>query len=329
VQAGGRSGNGAGVSVKTVDMNADASDEVVLSNAGLELFLSPQRGGSLVEIDWKERGVNLSNTLSRWYEGYHAKLKAACAGHKGTGDEGSKSIHDMVVTKEKGLEKYLLFDTARRASLRERFLEAGAGLEALMTSRAVETGDFHDSPYDARVLKDGVSLSRESSVGAGWVRLSKEIRLTGRSAFKAAYRVESAGAAGGGHAPLNLKLSVEFNLCTPGCNGPGSYYEFRDKTHGNARKGLDARESLEDVSAFSIVDGFAGLRVDFTIDRKAALFVYPIETVSLSEAGFERNYQGSCITLLVPVTLPLEEALTFDIGVDIKPVQPERGARGA
>jgi hypothetical protein len=46
------------------------------------------------------------------------------------------------------------------------------------------------------------------------------------------------------------------------------------------------------VTRTSYVDAWAGRRLDVATDRKAALERAPIETVSLSEAGAERVFQG-------------------------------------
>jgi alpha-amylase len=39
------------------------------------------------------------------------------------------------------------------------------------------------------------------------------------------------------------------------------------------------------------------------LDRRADIWFVPIETVSQSEEGFERTYQGSCILASFPVHL--------------------------
>ena len=83
------------------------------------LFFSPFNGGTLVEFDCRHKGVNLSNTLTRWPEAYHRKLIERKK-HEGV-EAGAKSIHDIVKVKEEGLENYLKYDAKRRASLVDHF----------------------------------------------------------------------------------------------------------------------------------------------------------------------------------------------------------------
>jgi 4-alpha-glucanotransferase len=47
------------------------------------------------------------------------------------------------------------------------------------------------------------------------------------------------------------------------------------------------------VREFGAVDEWMNVEVSFVLGRPAGLWRFPIETVSLSEAGFERLYQGS------------------------------------
>ena len=52
------------------------------------------------------------------------------------------------------------------------------------------------------------------------------------------------------------------------------------------------------VSRFALVDEWLRARIDVELERPAHLFRAPIETVSQSENGFERNYQGSLLLAL-------------------------------
>jgi alpha-amylase len=49
------------------------------------------------------------------------------------------------------------------------------------------------------------------------------------------------------------------------------------------------------VRTFKLVDRWLHLQTVFTADVAAAVWRFPLETVSLSEGGFERIYQGSVV----------------------------------
>ena len=112
---------GGSVKVEASDIDRDTFDDVTIRAEAFNLFFSPRRGGSLVEADWKPGALNIGNTLTRWFEGYHMKLKEAAGGGEGA---SAKSIHGAVTAKEEGLEKHLKFDIVQKTSFRESFFEA-------------------------------------------------------------------------------------------------------------------------------------------------------------------------------------------------------------
>ena len=60
-----------------------------------------------------------------------------------------------------------------------------------------------------------------------------------------------------------------------------------------------------------LVDEWMGLSILLTTSEPAAFHLYPVETVSQSEAGFELLYQQSCVT---PVfDLALEEGVMREL----------------
>ncbi|MBI4561746.1 MAG: DUF1926 domain-containing protein, partial [Candidatus Rokubacteria bacterium] len=69
--------------------------------------------------------------------------------------------------------------------------------------------------------------------------------------------------------------------------------------------------------ALSLVDEWLGTEVALQWRRPARVAWAPVETVSLSEAGFERLYQGSAILLAWPLELPpggeWEEEITLSV----------------
>lgn len=287
--------HGGEVNILVADINADTFEEIEVSTAELNLYISPRHGGSIFEIDFKPKAVNISNTLSRWYEGYHEKLYAATDSGE---QDGTKSIHGAVVMKEEGLREKLVFDEIRRSSLRERFLPAGADLDCLIASDCGELGDFFDNAFTHEVGDNGLTLKRDGHVAGKAVTLSKEITSDEAGGFSVTY-----GLMGEMDDSLSgVMMGVEFNLCLPGCSGPTCFAELSE---GGTRHGLGEKGVDRGIKRLAVADEYSKVRVSFELDRKATLWRYPIEAVSLSEAGFECNYQGSSLVFLVP----LEELL--------------------
>ena len=49
------------------------------------------------------------------------------------------------------------------------------------------------------------------------------------------------------------------------------------------------------VTEAGMTDGWLKLRILFQTSQPAKFWRYPVETISQSEGGFERVYQGSCL----------------------------------
>ena len=60
-----------------------------------------------------------------------------------------------------------------------------------------------------------------------------------------------------------------------------------------------------------------GVEVRATFGTPAEVAWYPVETVSNSEAGFERQYQGSCLLLRWPLVLAPGESRTVGVRFDV------------
>ena len=298
--------HGDSIEVEASDIDCDTFKDVAIRAETFNLFFSPRRGGSLVEADWKPGALNVCNTLTRWFEGYHMKLKEAAGGGEGA---AARSIHNVIVAKEKGLEKHLKFDTVRKASFRESFFAKEATVEAFSSGEYNELGDFRDGNYSFELNEKGVTMKRRGTAFGAAIEVVKEAVVTGADSFSMNYRVETQS----GSLPKGSMLGVEFSFCMPGCNWPVCHYEFLET--GAIRQGLGSMGTEDNISRFSATDGYGGLRLLFTVSRPVTAWRYPIETVSLSEAGFERIYQGSSVVFVLPVASAQQTPLEFSIGV--------------
>ncbi len=105
------------VKTEMCDFNADGFDEVIVETDRMNLFFSPNEGGSLIELDFKPKAINLIDTMTRRQEAYHQKLFEMNMYNQNSGNsENVASIHDLILAKEEGLEKYLNYDWYKRTS---------------------------------------------------------------------------------------------------------------------------------------------------------------------------------------------------------------------
>ena len=60
----------------------------------------------------------------------------------------------------------------------------------------------------------------------------------------------------------------------------------------------DFFSSSSELNQFSLVNHSDNFRVDFSLGQDARLWCWPVYTVSQSESGLERTYQGSSLVAL-------------------------------
>jgi len=220
------------------------------------------------------------------------------------GGGGTESIHDIVLSKEDDIKKYLKLDSARRGFMQDRFLAEEVTVEAFSGAEFSELGDFFTGRYDAGLTGDGVTLSRKGSVKGRPVTVVKGIRAAGNS-LGVDYRVE------GGEAAAGVRFAVEFNVILPCCDGPVCRYDAGPVPVPEA--GLGTTGELREAKSISIIDALTKVRLSIEADTPATLWRFPVYTVSISEAGFEKIFQGSCVVFLFPM-----DTGGLDVGFDIR-----------
>ncbi len=304
---------GAYVQVVKDDINVDGFDEIILENDRLQATFLLKEGGALYELDCKPKAVNVMATLTRRFEGYHDKVARA-----GTAEsvDGSKTIHDLVLSKEENLEQYLDYDWHRRASFIDHVLGQDARFDALHRATYVEPADFVREPYRAKASESNdsrgtVVLLREGHIFQGGqsspLTITKSFALDkGAQSLSAAYGVT-------GSLPGPFSLGVEFNFSFLGSGGD-RYMEFDGTRHA-----LDVKGWLPGASLIRCVDPYQEIEVVLAVDGCSGIVTFPVEVVSLSEEGFERNYQS---TMIMPVW-SLEQgpsSLSFTVTLTVTPL---------
>ena len=276
------------------DFDKDGRDELLVHNPIFNLYFSLSSGGSLFELDFKPKSVNLLDTLTRREEGYHKKLLDSQEKQKSGHQEQVASIHDLVLTKEEGLEKFLSYDWYRRGSLIDHFLGEQTKLEDFSACRYPEQGDFVNQPYLYKIQNEGKSfdltLYRDGFVWVGDKRapltVAKKISLAPRgSDLNISYLLVN-----NYPARINLWFGIEFGFAIPWHEDEKSFCYLNDqqvKTKELARLGNAAR-----CAEFGIKDDHLKLDINFKLDHQAQLWRFPIYTVSLSEEGYERVQQS-------------------------------------
>lgn len=311
----------------TTDFDCDGREEVLLESSRQNLYFTPAAGGALLEWDWRPASYNLLATMARRPEAYHQTLARTEAGrsHSESGDWGPgegageevKTIHEQVRAKERGLERYLFYDWYPRHSLLDHFLHPETRLEAFARSEYAEQGDFVDQAFQARVTdrvqEVTVELWRHGNVWQGEeqlpLQLHKSVTLQrGSDGLCVRYHLTNAGIR-----QLQTVFGTEWNLNLLGGGGnPQAYCRLDTSPPADGR--LDESQEHQGVESLALGNRWLGLEARLRADRAFLLWRFPIESVSNSEAGFERVYQGTC--LLVQWLLTLDPGQSWEVTLE-------------
>ncbi len=289
------------------DFDLDGQREVVVSHPSLWVEIAPHRGGAVVELDYRPACFNLTNVLKRREESYHRELREqAPAAAQESG--GPHSIHDRPRSTPPGLEADLIYDRFDRFCIQEFFVSEPVSPERLRRGQWQDQGDFAGRPFQLDLhpkLPGDLTLWREGVAGPHNqpVRLTKHLVIADQAArLTVDYRLEHLG-----ELPLAGHLAVEFNVTLLAGEAPDRYFISPEGHLENPRVGGEGEAGP--LQAWAMRDDWAGFEVRWGFSTPARLTWYPIETISQSEEGLEKNYQGTCLWFLWDLALkPATEA---------------------
>jgi alpha-amylase len=286
------------------DFDADGQEEIYVCSETMAALIKPGDGGTLAALDFRPADVTLINSMQRRPEPYHARLRQAGAG----GAAGAVSIHEQSKVKEPGLERRLRYDRWPRHAFRLLVFSAGkqfADYEQLRLDEdsALAGGSYsvtNASPQKIELARSGDAAfaARESGGKTGTAAkwgIQKSFSFSwSEAAAEIACEITLTNA---GAEPLQARAGLEqvINLLAP--DKDDRYIACAD-----ARYPLGWSGELP-ASSLRLVDEWQNIAVTLEAPGAEKFWVAPIETVSESEEGFERVYQGSQILAVWPLEL--------------------------
>ncbi len=294
------------ISVESRDFDLDGADEVCVSARNFSAVVKPSDGATFAALDFRPAGVALINSLQRRPEAYHGRLAEAASAAAG----GVASIHDIVRVKEPGLEKHLHYDRWPRNAFRLLLCapeKRWADYEAL---KLEESAAFAAGAYKLRESAGGsIALELEAPLewqgtaasGARMIAI-KEFRFEEKAEeFSVNCGVTLRNSAGSTAGSVRMLAGIEIVLNFLAPNEPDRYFEYTREAQTEKQR-LGWGEEISGAN-LRVVDEWQNVAADLEAPAGGKFWVAPIETVSESEEGFERVYQGSQIFGFCPVEL--------------------------
>jgi len=253
--------------VEREDLDLDGHPDALLETPRWAAWISA-RGGRLWAFDDRRARWNWGDTLAQRREHYHADLERAELA-VAAAEGAAETIHAGVRLKEPGLAARV---SAYRPHDRDAFLDAWREGEA----------DLDLSTRPATLEAEACAVTASAPEGEG-PAIEKRFAADDDGTLVVRYLLRSRRARHG-------TLTVEMNVALHVREAEDRWIEVGGARATPPAPGATARH--EGVRRSAFVDAWAGRRLEIATDRPATLTRAPIETVSLSESGAERVFQG-------------------------------------
>jgi 4-alpha-glucanotransferase len=283
-----------GISVIEDDLWNEGRKQILVRKKDMSAIIVPYMGGSIAEVGIYDKSFNILNVLPRRPEAYHEQLKELKDDFENNNENPNQpivSIHDMIKVKEKNLKRYLKYDISRRYSFKDLILKKLPMPEDMMYGGA-ELIDLGLLEYDHTMFlnkKEVIcTLSKKCVFDNDNVSIDKQFTVSDKmTGIRADYRVSG----------INTNyFAVELNMNLLAAHDSDRYYEITDVKQEDSF--LDMPGISPCIQSFVLVDNFNKFRIKITTSLEAALVRYPVYTVSQSDSGFEKNFQGSCMVFI-------------------------------
>lgn len=268
------------------DINQDGAKEWILSSPPFSFCFAPQRGASLVELDFWPEFMNVLDVVTRREEAYHRDLLQHKGGETGKG----RSIHELRKSVSPEVLERISFDRIERLSFRDYFLPKGTSAEDFRRSHYRLMGGeptLRSYRYAGKTTKgetvlnffhEALSLNEK-----GAVDIQKIFRIKqGLSQFSVTWKIVNCSAV-----RLDCLWGSEWN------------FNFYDRD-----------QKMENVSRVAIQDGWSRVHLEIAGEESFHYWQFPIETVAQTESDFRLIHQGISVFPHWPLSLAPKE--TFE-----------------
>lgn len=248
----------------------DGYMQPVINLEQLKFIFNPKVGGALRFLDIKDKNVNILNTISRHFEGYHNLLLNP--DRKGVSADGVTTIHEMDYELTEDIKRNIAYDWYERQSFIHHFSDKFDRCE-LKSCTFKEIGDFVNQPFDYLIKKDKLVLFRNG----GFFIDKKYPAKVALTLFP-----ESDG--------VSFEIDIESE-----CDKEIYYileFNFHFLNNENVLLNEITYNQETEDKKFTIFSKSFDKTIQIEFDKVAKATIYDVNTVSQSESGVDFTLQG-------------------------------------
>ena len=191
----------------------------------------------------------------------------------------------------------MIYDWYRKVSLLDHFFTADTKYDQLYNVKFKDEGDFVLGRYDAKIVKDTLELVRLGHVWYNGVHLpvevTKIIKPLKKDGYETEYKIKNVS-----------DTFMEFKF---GCE---QVFAFSENTPDDNRE-------LVNVKEWERKDENLGMKIKISSSRNCDFWIVPIQTVSTSENGYEKTYQGTTAVTVYKFSLNKNETFSFKLKTEV------------
>jgi 4-alpha-glucanotransferase len=304
--------------IRSIDADLDGIAELVITSPGQSVIIKPSEGAGIGTWDIRAPRHALASVLRRRPEAYHAKLIAFEAGGSdaAASADATASIHDIVKVREPGLAARLQYDRHERRSGLVHILAPDATPATFSDTTATESGDFVEGAFEVLQATAGeVRLARSGEVttASGMVPLTIEKTFRLHGARQAPSITLEVTAHNTGASAIDARIAVGWAVNMLGGGGnPSAWFDLGDR-----RVAFDSTGDIAAARTIGFGNDALGVSVAATATPAADIWWASIDTISISEDGFERTHQGASLAFTWPLRLAPGAQASWRMAMDV------------
>lgn len=247
--------------IQKADFDFDGLPEVIIKNKHLIAAFS-RRGGTVLELSYKDKNFNLLNTITRREESYHKKTIK---------QENNKTIKQEII-----------YDKYERLGLIDHLLDKKITLNNFDKQQKFKTlsGDI----YDLDIAEKEKSIALNYQYKSEKLEFTKKISLSDSAEIKVEYDFMES------ELLKKYNFAAEFNLF---------FQSFRDVLFYSDKEEiiLNKKRVFKKINTLEIFDRFKNIRLRFDFGE-ADVFIIPIYSISNSQDGPEKMFQQASVLFI-------------------------------